>query len=87
MAVDTTITYGELVNQLKAGLISASQNETSKFGSLNSAYKSGYTKEFTYSQFWLEMGMRNSFYTDEDIRTELPKYDPEITNDILNDNC
>ena len=45
----------------------------------------GYTKEFTYTQFWLEMGMRNRFYTNEEIRKALPKYDSEITEEDLDD--
>lgn len=45
----------------------------------------GFTKEFTYSQFWLEMGMRNRFYTNEEIRKKLPEYDSEITEEDLDD--
>ena len=45
----------------------------------------GYTKDFTYTQFWLEMGMRNRFYTNEEIRKALPRYDEEITEDDLDD--
>lgn len=47
--------------------------------------ETGYTKEFTYTQFWLEMGMRNQFYTNEKIRKALPKYDSEITEEDLED--
>ena len=47
--------------------------------------ETGYTKEFTYTQFWLEMGMRNQFYTNEEIRKALPKYDSEITEEDLDD--
>ena len=47
--------------------------------------ETGYTKEFTYTQFWLEMGMRNQFYTNEEIRKALPKYDSEITEEDLED--
>ena len=42
-------------------------------------------KEFTYTQFWLEMGMRNQFYTNDEIRKRLPQYDNEITKADLDD--
>lgn len=49
------------------------------------AQEEGTLKEFTYTQFWLEMGMRNHFYTNEEIRKKLPEYDNEITKADLDD--
>ena len=49
------------------------------------AQEMGTIKEFTYTQFWLEMGMRNQFYTNEEIRKRLPQYDKELTKEDLDD--
>ena len=47
--------------------------------------ENGYTKEFTYNDFWIEMGIRNVYYANEDVKKELPNYDHEITADIVTD--
>lgn len=42
-----------------------------------------YTLEWSYPEFWENLGMRNKYYTDYDVRENLPAFDKEITEVML----
>ncbi len=45
----------------------------------------GYSKDFSYTKFWVEMGMRNKYYSNEQIKKLLPEFDEDITGEMLDD--